>query len=475
MTSSTPPSGRPVRTRDQIIAENAAITARNEARREHRDRGENAVDNDEPLLPIPAAAPVIFANSNANRPSTSNATASSSQTGGRSSTPQPTTPNVSAMMAAFANLSPSKLATLHASIFNTTPAPSTSTPPASINNVTPTTSITAPSISSTSMPASIPISNTSPTLLFDVNNEHMSSSSISDTYSVHTYIIELAKSHQHIPLSILTMKATSCLFLEPSTLKFLTHYTSHRNSAPTKCHILDVSQFPAETSISIGEWHEVWARFLKLLADHASPQILERWTKHHNELQQHPDFEGHWSAILAFDIEQRASYIADPQPLDEAKYHRQFKSIKTRVLREQRLKEIWEATTKSHRYEPYPPCDSNVCKPPPSDKSFWNPSSKADGERLPPICLCCGNVGHTFPSCTSSTTPSGLSPHSKVANKQLVSRTTPEVKYCVDFNIYCNGKHTCSKHTHREGEIHGCSLCGSPDHGACSRKCLGNC
>ncbi|KAG1783329.1 hypothetical protein EV702DRAFT_959160, partial [Suillus placidus] len=200
------------------------------------------------------------------------------------------------MVAAFANLSPSKLASIHASVFKSVPTPLTS-----INNVPSIAPITAPSI------VTAPTLPKAPTLLFDVSNERTSSASISDTYGVHTYIIELAKCHQHIPLSILTTKATSRLFLEPSSLKFLTHYTSHRNSAPTKCHILDVSQFPAETSISIGEWHEAWARFLKLLADNASPEVLERWTKHHNELRQHPDFEGHWSAILAFDIEQRAS------------------------------------------------------------------------------------------------------------------------------------------------------------------------
>ncbi|KAG1727238.1 hypothetical protein EDB19DRAFT_1612051, partial [Suillus lakei] len=152
-----------------------------------------------------------------------------------------------------------------------------------------------------------PTSIKSSMLLFDVNNKCTSSTSISDTYGMHTYIIELAKCHQHIPLSILTTKATSCLFLEPSSLKFLMHYTSHRNSVPMKCHILDVSQFPSETFISIGEWHEAWAHFLKLLADYASPEVLAWWTKHHNKLHQHPDFEGHWSAILAFDIEQCAS------------------------------------------------------------------------------------------------------------------------------------------------------------------------
>ncbi|KAG1811117.1 uncharacterized protein BJ212DRAFT_1483788 [Suillus subaureus] len=286
MTSSTPPSGRSVCTHDQIIAENAAITARNEACRDHRDRGKANVDNDKPLLPLPATTSVVFSNTNINHPSTPNATTSSSQLGGHPSTLQASIPNVSTMMAAFANLSPSKLTRLHASIFNlastpSAPTPSAPTPSASTPSAFTPSAPTPPTatsnvistITTSTMPAPSP-SITSSSLLFDINNEHASSMSISNTYGVHTYIIELAKCHQHIPLSILTTKATSHLFLEPSTLKFLTHYTSHHNSVPTKCHILDVSQFPAETSISIGEWHKAWAHFLNYSLTMPPPKFL---------------------------------------------------------------------------------------------------------------------------------------------------------------------------------------------------------
>ncbi|KAG1746871.1 hypothetical protein EDB19DRAFT_1612133, partial [Suillus lakei] len=214
----------------------------------------------------------------------------------RPSTPNPATMDTSAMIAALANLSPTKLAKIHDSIFNPTSA---STPTPTINTAT-----------SSSSSALVPFTNNNmpPSLLFDVNNKHVSSTSISDTYGIHTYIVELARCHQHIPLSILTTKITTHLFLEPSTLKFVTHYTSHHNSTPTKCHILNISQFPAESSISIGEWHEAWACFLKLLSDYASPEVHDRWAHHHKDLCQHPDFEDHWSAILAFDMAQRASY-----------------------------------------------------------------------------------------------------------------------------------------------------------------------
>jgi hypothetical protein len=463
MVNSVPPAGKTVPSRDQIIAENAAINTRNQARQARRNKGELNVDNDESLLTVPPMASIIIANQSA--ASTSQSSLAALQ---RPSTPAalPPTPSplpvssnagapseITRMIAAFQKLSPSKRATVQSLISNapTTPIPISLNVPPTYNS-----------------------SSSSPSFLFDISNERPSVSSLSDTYGIHTYILDLARHHQHIPFSLLTTKATTRLFLESSALKFIMHYPSHRNSATTKCHLIDVTQFPAESSISIPEWHEAWARYLILLQDHASPEILDRWSRHYKELREHRDFADNWAAILAFDVEQRATYAADPQAFDEAKYHRQFDDIKVRVLRDESLKVVSDALAqlKSHRYEPYPAHDPTVRKSSSSERPFRG-SSKLDGERLPPLCLCCGNLGHTFPGCTSSATPSGTTPHSKVANKQLVCRATPNTKYCIDFNIYCNGKRVCTKRTHKGGEIHACSLCGSADHGACSRKCLG--
>ncbi|KAG2124127.1 hypothetical protein BD769DRAFT_1740999 [Suillus cothurnatus] len=275
MTSTNPPAGRTTRTRDQIIAENAAITARNDICVAHCNKGESNVENDEPLIPVPPTPPIIFPNSNTTNTIATLSTSTVPTTTSTQPTPPPPTSNptgtnVNAMILVLANLSPIKIAKIHASIFNTTSS-SLSTATASTSSI-----ITSPSLLTTVPSApSVTVSSSSntPTLLFDINNEHTSSTSISDPYGIHTYIVELARCHQHIPLSILTMKIMTHLFLEPSMLKFVTHYTSHRNSAPMKCHILDVSQFPAESSISIGEWHEAWVRFLKLLTDYASPEI----------------------------------------------------------------------------------------------------------------------------------------------------------------------------------------------------------
>jgi hypothetical protein len=310
-------------------------------------------------------------------------------------------------------------------------------------------------------------------IIFDVNHERPSTTSLCDSYGIHTYILELAKYHQHIPLTLLTSKATTRLFIESSSLKFITHYSSHRNAAPSKCHLIDVSQFPAENSINIPDWHEAWTRYLLLLTNHASPAVLTRWFDHYTALREHPDFSDNWSSILAFDIEQRAAYAADPQAFNEAKYFRQFDNIKIRILKDENLKAMNDhfAHFKNHRFEPYPQRDSFRNSQSSADKSFRAEGSKSSSDRLPPLCLICGQTGHTFIACSSDKTPSGTSPHSKVLNKQLVCQSSPDVKYCVDFNIFCNGRRTCTRQVHKGGEVHACSLCGSSEHGACSRKC----
>ncbi|KAG1864781.1 hypothetical protein DFJ58DRAFT_838898 [Suillus subalutaceus] len=268
--------------------------------------------------------------------------------------------------------------------------------------------------------------NASSSLIFDITKERSTpaSHSIRDVYGT------------------INISPSRYLHPRPQTSS-LSH--PHSNSSlsipPTEALLpqnvtLDISQFTAKSDISIPEWHEAWAHYLHFLQEHASPEIHTCWANHYNILHKYPDFTDNWMAILTFNIEQRASYAADPQTLDEVKYFHQFEDIKGRVARKESLKAISDAMTdlKSHRHEPYPSQDSSFRKSQTSDKSFQAPNKPNDSECLPPLCLACAQLGHTFPNCPD------LSSHSKVINKQLVSQSNADVKYCVDFNIFCNGK-----------------------------------
>jgi len=219
------------------------------------------IENDESLLIIPPT----FTNVSTNcTPVANNTQAGASSTIANNTTinptlpssliPNPSTPTPSAsntsyasMVAAFQRLSPNRQASLQSSINAST------------------------ATSSSSNTSSLP-TNTSSSLIFDVINERTVQNHFNnDSYGIHTYILDLARYHQHIPLVLLTTKVSKHLFLESSTLKFVTFYSSHHGMAPTKCHLIDISQFPAESSISISEWHKAWARYLHFLMDYASP------------------------------------------------------------------------------------------------------------------------------------------------------------------------------------------------------------
>lgn len=149
-----------------------------------------------------------------------------------------------------------------------------------------------------------------------------------------------------------------------------------------------------------------------------------------------------------------------------------LKTLKV-VSRKESLKAVSEAVInlKSHCHKPYPSCNSSFQKTPTSDKSFRPSNKPSDSEHLPPLCLACAQLGHTFPNCPDSSS-SNLLTHSKVVNKQLVQQANTDIRYCIDFNIF-NGERVCTKCIHKRGEIHTCSLCRSTEHSACSPKCLG--
>ncbi|KAG1808434.1 uncharacterized protein BJ212DRAFT_1485091 [Suillus subaureus] len=268
MTNSTPLMGRSTFSCDQIIAENIAITAHNQAHQTRHNQGDTNVENNKSLIVVPPTFTNVPTNHN---PTTNNTPVASSSTIvsnttiipalpnpsiSNPSTPRPNTPtsstsNISyaSMIAAFQKLSPNKQASLQSSI-----------------------NASIATLSSSNTPALS--TSTSSSLIFDITNEHMvQNHSINNSYGIHTYILDLARNHQHISFSLLTTKVSKHFFLESSTLKFVTFYSSHCGTVPTKCHLINISQFPTESSISISEWHKAWAHYLHFLTDHASPEI----------------------------------------------------------------------------------------------------------------------------------------------------------------------------------------------------------
>jgi hypothetical protein len=140
MTNSTPPAGRPTPSHDQIITENVAITACNQAHQACHNQGDANVENDESLLVIPPT----FTNVSTNcTPVANNTQVGASSTVANSTTINPTLPSSSilnpstptpsalntsyaSMVAAFQRLSPNRQASLQSSINASTATSSSS-------------------------------------------------------------------------------------------------------------------------------------------------------------------------------------------------------------------------------------------------------------------------------------------------------------------------------------------------------------
>jgi hypothetical protein len=145
-----------------------------------------------------------------------------------------------------------------------------------------------------------PSSSTLPSkLLFSTSHELPAlASSMDFSYSVHPFIISLAKNKVHIPLMLFTSYATRKLHTETTSLKQNTVYYS----SGTKCHILDLSQFFEESKMDSIDWHESWQRYMVFQETFCNSEIATRWKEHFLFLSAHDDFRLHFPAILPFDV-----------------------------------------------------------------------------------------------------------------------------------------------------------------------------
>ena len=101
-----------------------------------------------------------------------------------------------------------------------------------------------------------------PKLLFSVEKETpLSSSSSSNNWSPHPFIITLASHGFHIPLSLFTSKSTQTLFNMEASIP-QKHVNTKNNQ---KRYIIDINHFPKESEMDSSDWFEAWVRYLMFL------------------------------------------------------------------------------------------------------------------------------------------------------------------------------------------------------------------
>ncbi|KAF9456232.1 hypothetical protein BDZ94DRAFT_1178185 [Collybia nuda] len=180
-----------------------------------------------------------------------------------------------------------------------------------------------------SPPSSVVLPPTIPRILFSSSSEQPISGSSSDFgLGTHPFIIQLAQNAIHIPLVLFTSKLTNKLHKESTSIKQNTVY----NSLGTKCHVMDLSQFPEESTMDIADWHEAWNCYRVFLESSCDHTLYTRWNDHYQFLAKQDDFRNNFPAILKFDIEERTRYSLDPREFNRESYLCHFKSVKIEVM-----------------------------------------------------------------------------------------------------------------------------------------------
>jgi len=310
-------------------------------------------------------------------------------------------------------------------------------------------------------------------ILFSASHELPTLSSSSNfSYSIHPFIVTLAKNKVHLPLTLFTSNSTWKLHTETTSLKQNIVY----NSLGIKCHILDLAQFPKEAKIDIVEWHEGWQWYLVFLDTHCEIEIATRWRDHYHFLSMHNDFHINFPALLQFDIKERTRYCINPCTFDKDSCLQHLESVKIEVMSASVRNVMWDlgqdsqsfASSSKTQYQPYN-WENSKFRPSLTDSklSFWERDTKPEVTQSTPLCLCCKCTGHKFSDCNKEMTPAGLPTHSKYFNGKLTLCTNPITIFCITFQLsskcQCKADHSSQ---------HACSWCGSTDHGACAWKCL---
>jgi len=227
----------------QKRSENASRVACNIALQTQRDAGKVGVPSDESLIDI-----------------------------SHPTTPVSSSPNLIQLLTAISQFSPNSQRQVQTLINN------------SLKSTPETSSPTSPSL-----PAS--------KILFSSADEMPSSSSTTDYgFSTHPFILQLAQNKFHIPLTLFTTKSTNKLHKESLVQKIM--YKSNG----TKCHTVELSQFPDEHQMDIGDWHEAWNWYLTFLTTYHNGPSAKRWHAHYLFLSKQDNFKLNFPTILKFDM-----------------------------------------------------------------------------------------------------------------------------------------------------------------------------
>jgi hypothetical protein len=287
-------------------------------------------------------------------------------------------------------------------------------------------------------------------VVFRVADEKVSSRT-GRTYEIADAIWYLVQAGVYIILPTLTTASLRELATNPGCMKT----RKGLDAVGSKRVLLDQSMFGKEGDLPENLWHEAWHNQDAIFSATCEPAIYSYFKTHRTFCSSQEQFSENYPAILAFDSYIRRTYVHTRVRLSESEYTTKYTECKIQAMLDKMDRALCAPlplSQPSARYEPYPGRQAD--EPIPRGAASF--------------CLICAGEGHMASACTKSTTERGTDVVSVLSDGRLLLAAS-WTGVCISYNLRSDCR---SGHNGRLTTAHVCSLCGSREHHAASRKCL---
>jgi hypothetical protein len=268
-------------------------------------------------------------------------------------------------------------------------------------------------------------------------------------------ILTLVKCRRSVPLQLFAAESLRRI-RSGLDIKYIKVATGPAANA----RILDISDFPKDEDLSMGEWTVCYNTFLAFMTEHSEPKVLRGLLAHFDAMLKDPEFSSWFPAYLLFDMQICNQFFAKPSIIDATSHtwYQALQSAKDSILRKATVSSSASPSHKGQRYAPY-----TTGRP-----GSFQSGDGSRGPAGPSLCLRCGLYGdHRAASCKSVEPSRRERPFFAGPSKGKLVRLSDSKTICIRFNL-----HICSADQKEGHPLHVCSLCGDHHHGAI--KCTRN-
>ncbi|KAJ7208595.1 hypothetical protein GGX14DRAFT_365198 [Mycena pura] len=296
-----------------------------------------------------------------------------------------------------------------------------------------------------------------PKLLFTDKNAATNSFRANDN-TIPNAIFSLAKNGISPPLTLFL--PASLARIRSSNVKTVKHGTGES----TKVTVIDVSDFPDETTMEQAVWNSTYNTFLSFMDLAAEAHIVQGFSRHYDHILSDVAVETWFPAYRNFDRTIRAQFFTTPYIIDihSSDYRTALQAAKDAYI----WSNLPSHTPSGPRASGGSGGRERVDRHKPYDREN-RPQSDGGQRRKPVLCFRCGRTGHPAGRCPEKTPSKHGREFVIYANSDGLFRISDQRAVCMLFNC---GR--CESTPGSRHPIHVCTLCGDAHHGAidCTRN-----